>query len=147
MVQKYYLDTCIWLNLFKKEGDPRKGKPYWEIADDFIRSIIAEKHILLYSEIILRELQIKLSQEEYQQRSQLIKNMPCTQKIEVLSEDKQIARQLESVYSFDISFYDLLNLVLAKRYNAVLVTRDKLLLKRCKENNVSALKPEELYFT
>jgi len=32
----YYVDSCIWLNLFKKEGDVAKGVPYWEITKKFI---------------------------------------------------------------------------------------------------------------
>ena len=34
--QRYYVDSCIWLNLFKEEGDPTKGIPYWTLAKKFI---------------------------------------------------------------------------------------------------------------
>ena len=41
MVQKtYYVDSCIWLNLFKKEGDPTKGAPYWKITQEFLEGVI-----------------------------------------------------------------------------------------------------------
>ena len=40
MTQKtYYVDSCIWLNLFKKEGDTTKGTPYWKLAKDFLEMI------------------------------------------------------------------------------------------------------------
>lgn len=26
MSKEYYLDTCIWLNIFKKEGNESRGK-------------------------------------------------------------------------------------------------------------------------
>ncbi len=41
MEQKsFYLDSCIWLNLFKKEGDSSKGVPFWKIAEDFVNKIM-----------------------------------------------------------------------------------------------------------
>jgi len=33
---QYYVDTSIWLNFFKKEGDPTKGVPYWQLAKAFL---------------------------------------------------------------------------------------------------------------
>ena len=58
MVQKsFYIDTCIWLNLFKKEGDPSKGVPYWKIAEDFIDAIMfSQDKEIIYSGFVKLKL-------------------------------------------------------------------------------------------
>lgn len=43
-MKRFYLDTCIWMNLFKKEGNPEKGVPYWKIAKEFINNLKKENH-------------------------------------------------------------------------------------------------------
>ncbi|MFC1800816.1 hypothetical protein ACFLYT_02040 [Nanoarchaeota archaeon] len=60
MEQKsYYLDTCIWLNLFKKEGDAARGTPYWKITEDFIKYIEENNKQIIVSTIVLKELSFK----------------------------------------------------------------------------------------
>lgn len=144
MSQGFYIDTCIWLNLFKKEGDENKGFPYWKIAQDFIeRVMFSNDKIIIYSGVILRELQIKLSEKEYNKKRDFFENEPKLIKVEVLQEDKINARKLESKYNFEISFYDLIHISIVKRLNIILVTRDKQLINIAKENNVCAKRPEE----
>ncbi len=144
-IKYYYVDTSIWLNLFKKEGDATKGVPYWKIAEDFVRFIVksSEKRIV-YTGIVLRELQIHLHPKEYcEKRLFFEKGHECT-RIEILNDDKKEARKLESQYRFTISYYDLLHLSITKRIGAVLVTRDRQLIEVSKENNVNVAKPEEI---
>ncbi len=38
-MKEYYVETCIWLNFFKKEGDATKGIPYWKLARDFVDQV------------------------------------------------------------------------------------------------------------
>ena len=33
----YYVDTCIWLNLFNKEQAKVQGLPVWKIAELFLK--------------------------------------------------------------------------------------------------------------
>jgi len=40
MKKRYYIDTCIWLNLFKKEVDSKSGIQYWKFAKDLIEEIV-----------------------------------------------------------------------------------------------------------
>ncbi|MBI4146546.1 PIN domain-containing protein [Candidatus Woesearchaeota archaeon] len=142
---KYYVDTSIWLNLFKKEGDRARGVPYWQLAKEFLERVLFSKDdALVYSGIVLRELQIKLGEPTYQEKKRWFEEEPKFLKVEVVNEDKIAARKLESHYDFEISFYDLLHTVLAKRLGLALVTRDEQLLKIAKENGVQAAKPEEL---
>ena len=142
---KYYVDTSVWLNLFKKEGDPTKGIPYWKLAKDFIEKIMfSENDNIVYSGIILRELQIKLGENIYSEKRKFFEEEPKFVKVDVVNEDKGIARKLESQYNFEISFYDLLHLALAKRLALIIVTRDAQLIRIANENGVKAARPEDL---
>jgi len=136
----YYIDTCIWLNLFKQEGDPSKGIPYWKIAKEFIDKVGSsnEKHIV-YSGFVLRELEIKLEPLTYAEKRKYLSRFEM---VDVNEEDKINARKLESHYNFDIGFYDLLHLSLCKRLGLILITRDAALMIIAKEQNVAVSKPE-----
>jgi len=141
----YYVDTCIWLNLFKKEGDPTKGKPYWQMAEEFLKkAILTENCHVFYSAIVLRELQLKLSKEEFELKERQMKAEPKFIEIDALTSDKIETRKLESHYDFQISYYDLLHLTIAKRLNAVLITRDKQLIYAAQEQSIIARKPEDI---
>jgi hypothetical protein len=61
----YYVDTCIWLNLFKKEGDSTKGTPFWKIADEFVGKVMVSGSEIVYTDIVLRELEIVLPVQEF----------------------------------------------------------------------------------
>lgn len=142
---KYYVDTSIWLNLFKKEGDSSKGIPYWKIAKDFIEKVtFSEDDEIIYSGIILRELQIKLSKTEYEEKRKFFSDEYKFVKVDVLQEDKINARKFESAYNFEISFYDLIHLMICKRLKLILITRDRHLISIAKENKIPAYLPEEL---
>lgn len=139
----YYVDTCIWLNLFKKETDKTGKIQYWQIAEDFIKQVVfSENNRIVYSGIVLRELQIKLG-NYYEEKRRFFDETKFI-KIDTIPDDKILARKLESKYNFEISFYDLLHLTLAKRLNLVLVTRDRQLISIATENNVTAIMPEQL---
>ncbi|MCK4670002.1 MAG: PIN domain-containing protein [Nanoarchaeota archaeon] len=146
MAQKsFYLDSCIWLNLFKKEGDPRKGTPYWKIAKDFIENVMfSENKEILYSGFILRELQFRLKNDKvYKEKRTFLREEPKFKFIKVIQEDKVLARKLESESCFEISFYDCLHMAICERTNSVLVTRDYDLIEFAKDY-IKVQKPENL---
>jgi predicted nucleic acid-binding protein len=146
MTQKsFYVDSCIWLNLFKKEGDPTKGVPYWKIAEDFINKVIfSEDKEIIYSGQVLREIQFKLNNEElFKDRLEFINGEEKFKRIDVTKEDSAFARKLESESNFDISFYDCIHIAICKRLNIVLVTRDNDLMEFAKDY-ISVDKPENL---
>jgi len=142
---KYYVDTSIWLNLFKKEGDSSKGVPYWQMAKEFIERVMFSKDDeIIYSDIVLREIRLKLGEYESNKVEKFFSKEPKCVKVDLTNEDKAIARQLESQYQFEISFYDLVHMVLCKRFDCILVTRDKQLIDISRENGISAYKPENI---
>lgn len=141
----YYLDTCIWLNLFQKEGDPTKGKPYWEIAEEFLTQIKqSEEDKILYSSIVLRELEIKLKPLIYEESKNILKQAKFLN-IECLDKDKEKARKLESKYYFSISFYDLVHLSITKRIGAVLITEMTYSFKLQKEKTLGHVSLKKYY--
>ena len=141
---KYYIDTCIWINIFKKEYDFNKRKSIGKLSKKFIMKIISsESDELFCSGIVLRELQLKLSPQEYAYAIDSIEEIDRFNRVEVIEEDKKNARKLESRYNFEISFYDLIHLVISKRLSLVLITRDTGLIKAAKQNGVDARTPEE----
>ncbi len=92
---KYYVDTCIWLNFFKKEVNIATKVKYWEIVENFLEHVLSKNQEIFYSGIILRELQIKLGEEEFAKKRAFFEKVGFN-KIEVINEDKIFARKLES---------------------------------------------------
>lgn len=138
---KFYVDTNIYLNLWKKEGDATKGIPYWKLAKDFMDKVEREDSTIVFTGLILKELKYKLTNEQFKEKSDLLKS--TYQKVDVVEEDYQNARKLESKSKFDISFYDCLHIAVCKRLNLVLVSRDSLLLNFARSQGVRCGKPED----
>lgn len=138
---EFYVDTNIYLNLWKKEGDETKGTPYWKLAKDFMDKVERESWAIFFSGLILKELQHKLTPEQFKEKSDLLKS--TYQKVDVLEEDYKNARKLESESKFEIGFYDCLHITICKRLDLVLVTRDALLLKFARNEGIKCGKPED----
>ncbi|MBI3035723.1 PIN domain-containing protein [Candidatus Woesearchaeota archaeon] len=138
---EFYVDTNIYLNLWKKEGDSTKGTHYWKLAQDFMDKAERDNSIIAFSGLILKELKYKLTPEQFKEKSDLLKS--TYKKVDVLEEDYDNARKLESKSGFDISFYDCLHIAVCKRLNLVLVTRDRLMLDFAKSESLKCGKPEE----
>ena len=120
MAQKtYYVDSCIWLNLFKKEGDASKGVPYWKLAKDFLE----KSNKLIISTIVLKELSFKV--ENIDKTMKFFKDSEFIEIIKTRSEDYDLARKFEDEEEYKISFYDYLHVAIAKRLNIPLITRDR----------------------
>ena len=137
---KFYVDTNIYLNLWKKEGDATKGIPYWKLAKDFMDKVEKENSVIMFTGLILKELQYKLTDEQFKEKSALLES--TYQKVDVIEDDYKNARKLESKSKFEISFYDCLHISVCKRLNLVLVTRDALMLSFAKDEGVKCRKPE-----
>ena len=142
MIIKYYVDTSVWLNLFKKEGNPEKGVPYWEIAKDFIEMIcLSENSEIFYSGFILKELSFKLEESRYKEKAAYFKQE--LKYARATNQDYEFARRLELVSGCEVSFIDCIHIAICKRVGCILVTRDKKLLDFA-NNYIWAKRPEDL---
>ena len=137
MVKGYYIDSCIWLNLFKREGDPAKGKPYWKIAEEFVE----DQHEIFFSQFILREIENKISRGLFEESVKAVNDRG-----KLLYANNRIftlARKLESESRYRIAFCDCIHIAMCKYYNLILITRDRELIDFAK-NYIQVSRPEEL---
>jgi predicted nucleic acid-binding protein len=51
---------------------------------------------------------------------------------------------MESILNYEISFYDIIHMIIASKTGAILVTRDRKLLESAKKFSIVAHRPEEL---
>ncbi len=144
-MRKYYFDTCIWLNFFKKEVNPYTQIEYWKIVELFLEKILtSNNNSIYYSGFVLKELEYKLK-DPY--NFKIIKNFfKNEEKIIFIKADEEIysfARNLESKFKYKISFFDCLHIAICKKNNFTLITRDNELINYSK-NIIYAKKPEHL---
>ena len=139
--KEYYLDSCIWLNLFKKEGDSTKGVPFWKLAKDFIDQAGNDEGMVIVSTIVLKELYFVLG-EKFGNVKQFFKEASFVSLVKTTNDDYNLARKLERQHQF-LSFYDYLHVAIARRLNVPLITRDNALIEFAK-SHVEVFKPEDL---
>ncbi|OGJ20884.1 hypothetical protein A3K73_09280 [Candidatus Pacearchaeota archaeon RBG_13_36_9] len=138
----YYVDTCIYLNLWKKEVD-ESGNKLWESAKNFFEKAENEEAIIYYSGFLLKELIFLLTTEEYLQKKELFDSSLNFKKTILSKEEYELAKSISKANK-QLSFYDVIHILLAKKTNSILVTRDRILIQLSKDYSVEARKPEDL---
>ena len=141
---KYYVDSCIYLNLWKREVG-FDGTKYWELAKNFFNHLEKSRNIIYYSGFILKELEYKFKDEpgKFIEKS-VIFSEPIYNKIKANESNYSCAREFEQQFNYEISFFDYMHITLAEKHSAALITRDNDLLKTAKFLGVNAKRPEEL---
>jgi len=139
----YYVDSCIYLNLWKKESE-ESGNLLWKSAKDFFEKAENENSVIYYSGFLLKELMFVLDEREFIDKLELFNYSPNFKRISLTKEEYEEAQKLKNSINSDISLFDIIHTFLAKKTNSILITRDKELLKFAKNINVEAKKPEEL---
>src|SRR3989344_737690 len=124
MKKRYYVDTCIYLNLWQKEIDPKTGLKLWKIAKDFLQKIEDSDAIILYSGFVLKEIYHILG-SRFNNRKDIFMDQIKFKKVFANSEDYDYARKLEKEFNYEISFFDCIHITLAKRERVILITRDE----------------------
>ncbi len=142
-MDKFYIDTCIWLNLFKKEGDATKGIPYWKMAEDFIEKVEKLGGLIIISPPILKEIYFN-SPDKYSLIKEFFNKKECIKIVKPSEEDYFFARKTESKLDYEVSFLDCIHISISKRIKAILITRDKLLIKYARKY-IKVSKPEDLF--
>ena len=141
MTKSYYIDSCIYLNLWQKERSGA-GKPLWKITKDFLGKIEEDNTIIYYSGFLLKELSYILTKNEFIKKRLMFKSTPNFKKLKLTSNEYELAKNIDAKNK--IGFYDTIHLLLTKKSNSILITRDKKLLKLAKKYKITAKKPEEI---
>ncbi|MFH1637246.1 MAG: PIN domain-containing protein [Candidatus Woesearchaeota archaeon] len=136
-MQKYYLDTCIWRDYYENRSD--KFRPLGDWAFELIKKIIKEGDLIVYSNQVERELCKAYNSEEIKEIISIVPRKLLV-KIDVHKDVVREACDLSKRNSIPAS--DAIHVILAKRQEAILVTRDKHFYES--EEFVDAKKPEEL---
>jgi len=129
---KYYIDTCILLNLWKKEE--RNGVEFWKIAQEFLDRTPSRD--ICISPVVIRELE-RVCPEGYRAHEKRL--LECTI-IHPVQEDYVFARSIEEPA---LSFADRLHIAMARRLRLMIVTRDKALIDVARRF-CAASRPEHL---
>ncbi|MBU1198995.1 MAG: PIN domain-containing protein [Nanoarchaeota archaeon] len=137
MPNKYYLDTCIWLDYWENRKD--KFRPLGEWALGLVNKIIKDKDIILYSEVVEIELRKRISEHDIKNIFSILPRRLLI-KINISESEKKEAYFLSK--KTRVYFNDVLHAILARNHGAVLVTRDKHFLELNLFLNVK--KPEDL---
>ena len=140
-MKSYYVDTCIYLNLWKKEID-ENGNKLWELAKSFFEKVENEDSIIYYSGYLLKELMFVFDEKQFVDRLELFNFSPNFKRINLTKEEYEIAKKIKKE-NLEISLYDIIYMLLAKKTDSVLITRDRLLIQLSRDYLVVAKKPEE----
>ena len=144
MKNLFYVDTCIYLNLWQKEGDAKFGVPYWKLAEDFFEEFDNEETTFYYSGFVLKELSFRLTKEDFEKKKSLFESSPNFKKIRISPEEFNKARKIERELNYEFGFFDIIHMLLAMKTESILVTRDKGLLELAKKYKIISKKPEEI---
>lgn len=139
----YYIDTCIYLNLWQKEVG-FSGVNYWQIAQDLFERIEEKNEIVYYSGFILKEMSFILNSKEFENKKILFENTSNFKRILLEKDELEEARKIEVEINFEVSFYDIIHMILARKTKSTLITRDKRLMKIAKKYKINVKLPEEL---
>jgi len=114
---KYYLDTAIWIDMHENRTD--RFRPLGEWAFELLRKIREEKHAIVYSEIIVRELLTYYSEKEIEKMLERDFLEKASLSESQAKEAKNISKRLK------IPFGDCVHAILARDTDAIMVTRDR----------------------
>lgn len=139
----YYVDTCIYLNLWQKEISQKTKAPLWKFAKEFFEKAQNNNSIIYYSGFLLKELKYILAEKEFQQKRELFESSPNFKRIKMSEREYQQARKIESETKSEISFYDVIHMLLARKTKSTLITRDKKLKDTAERYLVKVQLPEK----
>ena len=137
MVQRYYVDTSIWIDLYedrKGYNNESLGDFAWKLFAD----IKAKKDKLVISDILIRELEMNYSLEEI--NGMMKPFLDIIEKITFTQEQKDNAKKIAN--ERNIPPGDALHAILARDHKLILITRDNDFRKL--QDITSYHKPEEI---
>lgn len=140
MPKSFYLDSCIWRDYYENRFG-QKGRPIGRSALYFLAKIIEKKEIIFFSELTIKELKSYLLDDNINEMFNILFHSNIMYKISMNKEDYKKAKELAWLRNIPAS--DAAHAIMAKRNNAILVTRDNHFEKL--KDMVEVKKPEEIY--
>ena len=137
-MDKFYLDTSIWIDYYENRSDRFRQIGEWALQ--FLKIVIKNNWIVIYSELITYELLKIFSQEEIIKIFSILADRGLLKEVNI----NYIQRKEAAILSKEINvpFGDALHAVLARDNKAILITRDKHFLELLDIAYVK--KPEDL---
>ncbi|MDD9953600.1 MAG: PIN domain-containing protein [Candidatus Woesearchaeota archaeon] len=140
MKQRFYIDTLIWRDYY--EGRSDRFRPLGEWALMFFRKALQEQHTILFSSIVVDELQKDYDKEKIQEIFSVIDNTSLFRKASVHKKQFKEASQLSK--DRKVPFGDALHAIIARDNEAIVITRDRHF--EVLQDITQAKKPEELLY-
>lgn len=140
-MKSYYVDSCIYLNLWQKESDDKN--PLWKFAREFFEKVENENSTIYYSGFLLKELLFVFDEKHFIDKLELFNYSPNFKRVSLTKQGYEEARKIKRE-NIEISLYDIIHMLLAKQTDSILVTRDKLLIQLSEKYSVISKKPEEI---
>lgn len=120
MMQKFYLDTSIWLDFFEDRDEPNFPKSDW--AHKLLNKITENNDKVIYSDNNIYELNI-IGYTTYELENMLQPLKPIL--IFVESTEKQISKAKDLSLKRNIPKRDALHALIARDNKSILVTLDR----------------------
>ena len=117
---KYFVDTLIWRDYYENRKD--RFRPIGEWAFEFFKIAIRTNSLILYSDIIEKELGKDYNPKEIADILKIITKTELLKRIEIIPKQFKEAAILSK--NRKVPFGDALNAILARDNNAILVSRD-----------------------
>lgn len=138
MKRRYYLDTGIWRDYFENRSD--RFRPLGEWAFTFIKKVIQNKDLILYSDFVITELRVSYSDKQIKNIFEIASELGLLLKVDISKPQVKAAAKLAKERV--VAFGDALHAILARDNKAIMVTRDKHFYNL--KDIVDIKKPEEL---
>ncbi|MEK6957602.1 MAG: PIN domain-containing protein [archaeon] len=139
MAQKFYLDTAIWRDYFEDRKD--NLRPLGEFAFRFLKDCEKKGCTILYSSLVVEELESHYSKERVAEVFSSFRHMLAEVPISgvQISEARKIVSSTEGTH-----LKDAVHAVLAKDNGATMIARDKHF--EALTEIVEVAKPEDIHF-
>ncbi len=142
-MQSFYVDTCIYLNLWKKETNLH-NVPIWVYAKNFFEFVGKENSTIFYSGFILKEIMFLLSTEDYLIKRDFFESSSVFKKVSISQEEYSLAIKIKKDIKSNCSLFDIIHLIIAKKTSSILITRDEELINLSNYFGIKSQKPEEI---
>jgi predicted nucleic acid-binding protein len=139
VVEKYYLDACIWID-FHAGRIGTCGRPLGKYAGKLFMHIVKNRHLLLFSNITTNEMRTEMSQKEVEDIMTVAESIVPLQKASFTTEDCEEAAEIARKRKVPLN--DALNAIIARKNKAIMVSQDKHYLRL--KDIAEVKKPEEI---